>query len=628
MSSGFSGGVPDFFSGSRRAAVLPTSANAGTFNANPNHQQQFSFRSPLAGVPPDPAAQIRRSEFTGKRSLADFQQASQGLGFYLRNVKQRPGNYHHAPPVSPLSATDLTQIPSISPVMSALNPRYGLPVLQQHRLQPLTILNRNAGGNLPAGASMLNSGQNRGFGPSNLSSEPEYSTRDQSEKSVMMSHKLLELEKQLLGDDEEGETVSAVTDSEWSDTIQNLIGPARKPISSSPTSSSSSCSSATPALPCPKQALIDAAAAVSDGRPEAAAEILARFQQPAANPRGTPEQRLAAYMAAALRARVAPAQLSQPEVLGKEHAASTQMLYDASPCFKLGFMAANLAILEATAEQGLSKIHVLDFEIGQGGQYVHLLHALAAKWKTETPNYDGASLRITAVVDKSTAGGAAAEEKLRIVGDGLRALATRIGVPLAFAAKNLEIAELTRENLGIRDGEALAVNLAFRLYRLPDESVTTENLRDETLRRVRGLSPEVVAVVEQELNTNTAQLEARVRDTWEYYGLLLDSLESTLARDSSDRVRIEEGLGRRMVNAVAREGLDRVERCEVFGKWRARMCMAGFEPRRMSRLVVDSLRAKLNSGTRGNPGFSVSEESGGVGFGWMGRNLTVASAWR
>ncbi|CAA0824651.1 Scarecrow-like protein 8 [Striga hermonthica] len=594
MSSGFSGGVPDFFSGGRRSAVLSTSANAGTFNANPNHQQQFSFRSPLAGLPPDPVAQIPRPEFTGKRSLADFQHASQGLGFYLRNVKQRPGNYHHAPPVSPLTATDLTQIPSISPVMSTLNPRYGLPVHQQHRLSPLTILNRNSGGNLPAGASMLNSGQNIGFGPSNLSSDPEYSIRDQSEKSVMMSHKLLELEKQLLGDDEEGETVSAVTDSEWPDTIQNLIGPARKPISSSPTSSSSSCSSATPALPCPKQALVEAAAAIVDGRPEVAVETLARFQQPAANPRGTPEQRLAAYMAAALRARLAPAQPSQPEVLGKEHAASTQMLYDASPCFKLGFMAANLAILEATAEQGLSKIHFLDFEIGQGGQYVHLLHALAAKRKTETPNYDCVS----------------------------------IGVPLAFAAKNLEIAELTRENLGIGNGEALAVNLAFRLYRLPDESVTTENLRDETLRRVRGLSPEVVTVVEQEMNTNTAPLAARVRDAWEYYGLLLDSLESTLPRDSSDRVRIEEGLGRRMVNAVAHEGMDRVERCEVFGKWRARMCMAGFEQRRMSRLVVDSLRAKLNSGTRGNPGFSVNEESGGVGFGWMGRNLTVASAWR
>ncbi|GER51031.1 scarecrow-like transcription factor SCL8-L protein [Striga asiatica] len=611
MNSGFPGGVPDFYSGGR---ALPNIMSGGAFNANLNSQQQFSFRSPLARLPLDPTAQIRRPDFIGKRSLAEFQQQNQGMGFYPRNVKQRPaGSY---------------------PEMSSGNPWYGLSILNHHRLQPLSLLNRNGGTNGSVGAPIPIPGPN--VSSSNSGSGQEESARDQSEKSLMMSHKLQELEKQLLGDDDDDDdsdtVASAVTDSKWSDAIQGLIGPARKPISPSPTSSSSSCSStsASPPLPCPKQALVDAAAAISDGRPAAAAEMLARVLQQAANRQGTPEQRLAAYMAAALMPRVGPARPA-PETHGKEGAAAAQMLYDASPPFKLGFMAANLAILEATAEQGLGRrIHVVDFDIGQGGQYVHLLHALAAKVKAAEPQTrHGASLKITAVLDNLTAG-AGAEQKLNIVGEGLRALANRIGVRLVFSVKKLEIVELTRERLGVAEGEgeALAVNFAFRLYRLPDESVTTENLRDEMLRQVRGLSPEVVAVVEQEVNTNTATLAARVRDAWEYYGLLLDSLELTLARDSPDRVRIEEGLGRRMVNAVACEGMDRVERCEVFGKWQARMGMAGFQPRQVSRLVVESLRAKVNSGTRGNPGFTVNEESGGVGFGWMGRNLTVASAWR
>lgn len=83
-----------------------------------------------------------------------------------------------------------------------------------------------------------------------------------------------------------------------------------------------------------------------------------------------------------------------------------------------------------------------------------------------------------------------------------------------------------------------------------------------------------------------------------------------------------------MCNSVACEGKDRVERCEVFGKWRARMGMAGFVAKRMSQKLVDSLRVKVNSGTRGNPGFTVNEEAGGVSFGWKERTLTVASAWR
>ena len=50
-----------------------------------------------------------------------------------------------------------------------------------------------------------------------------------------------------------------------------------------------------------------------------------------------------------------------------------------------------------------------------------------------------------------------------------------------------------------------------------------------------------------------------------------------MKRDNLERVKIEEGLSRKLGNLVACEGRDRVERCEVFGKWRAQMGMVGFE---------------------------------------------------
>ncbi|CAI9767675.1 unnamed protein product [Fraxinus pennsylvanica] len=625
MSSGFSGGGSDFFTAGGRPIMN---------NLNP--QQQVSYRSTLAGILPDPASQImpsRRPDLIGKRSLAVFQQQSllqqqqmhnqNGLGFYLRNVKPRP-NYQHASPVSPLSLVDFSPVSSISTEVAAIsnssavngNPQYGVPIL--HQLRPQNMNNVPMGSSFP---NLVQNGADSGVNSGTVSGQ-ECLSKQESEKKLM-NHRLQELEKQLLCDEDECEAVSVVTNSEWSDTIQNLISPTQKPISPSPTSSSSSCAStsASPPLPCPKQSMIDASVAISEGKTEIALEILTRHRQ-VAYATGTSEQRLAAYLASALKSRVNPSnnQLAVSELYTNEHAITTQMLYNVSPCFKLGFMAANLAILEATSDQSFNKLHVVDFDIGQGRQYEHLLHALAAK----NGGKKAAVLKITAFTDFMSGG----EEKLKIVGEELKVLASKIGVCFSFCMMNSNFRELTREKLAVDSDEALAVNFAFKLFKLPDESVTTENLRDDLLRRVKGLSPTVVTVVEQEMNANTAPLVARVKEACEYYGALFDSLDATVSRDNSDRVRIEEGLGRKMCNSVACEGRDRVDRCEVFGKWRARLSMAGFQSRPVSPHVADSLRSKLNSGIRGNPGFTVNELCGGICFGWMGRTLTVASAWR
>nr|XP_016469679.1 PREDICTED: scarecrow-like protein 8 isoform X2 [Nicotiana tabacum] len=640
MSSGFPG---DFY-------------GAGGINTGRSTMNNNTLRSQLSGILPDPATQIvlGRPNLMGKRSLAEFQQQQQfqflqqqqqqnqqqqmilqqqqqqqGLGFYLRNVK--PRNYQQASPIdfSAVASSISSEFSSFSSNSNAstMNTRHTLPVLQQLRSQPaLPSANTNISGFLHPGT------QNYSTGVHSRATIGQELLSQESEKKMM--NQLQELEKQLLDDvdDEDGDTVSVVTNNEWSETIQNLISPCQsqnqnqnqnqKLASLSPSSSTSSCASSTesPPISCPKQSITEAATAISEGINHVAVEILTRLSQ-VSNVRGSSIQRLTAYMVSALRSRVNPTDYPPPvlELHSKEHTVSTQNLYEVSPCFKLGFMAANLAILEAVTDHPTNKIHVIDFDVGQGGQYLHLLHALAAK-KSEKP----AVLKITAFTE--LVGGV--DDRLNAIGVELKAVANKIGVCLYFNVMACKITDLSREKLGLEHDEALAVNFAFKLYRLPDESVTTENLRDELLRRVKGLSPKVVTVVEQELNGNTAPFLARVNEACGYYGALFDSLDATVSRDKLERVRIEEGLSRKMANSVACEGRDRVERCEVFGKWRARMSMAGFVQRPMSQLVANSLCSKLNSGTRGNPGFTVNEQSGGICFGWMGRTLTVASAWR
>lgn len=605
MSSDFSGGIPDFYGGAGRSNLIPMN------NAQP--KIQFPHR-------PDGASQNfhRRPTFIGKRSLAAFQQQQQfqflqqqqqfqflhqqqqqGLGFYLRNVK--PRSYQQASPISPLDYSV-----SSSSISSEFSPMTARP--------PLPITTANTNGVLSSGnpdcsavASYLNQVQN--------------SLYQESEEKMM--NRLHELEKQLLEDNNEDEedTVSVVTNNdEWSETIKNLITPISNHLS--PASSTSSCSSSmeSPPVSSPKQSIVEAATAITDGKTNVAVQILTRLAQ-VADVRGSSEQRLTAYMVSALRSRVNSTEYPPPvmELHSKEHAVSAQNLYEISPCFKLGFMAANLAIVEAVADHPSNKIHVIDFDIGQGGQYLHLLHALATK-NTDYP----ISLKITAITTEFTG---RADNRVNSIEDDLKTLANKVGISLIFNIISCSITDLSREKLGIEHDEALAVNFAYRLYRLPDESVTTENLRDELLRRVKGLSPKVVTLVEQELNGNTAAFVARVNEACGYYGALLDSLDATVSRDETGRVKIEEGLSRKLANSVACEGRDRVERCEVFGKWRARMSMAGFGPRPMSQQIADSLLKRLNSGPRGNPGFNVNEQSGGIRFGWMGKTLTVASAW-
>ncbi|XP_076931969.1 scarecrow-like protein 8 [Bidens hawaiensis] len=601
MPSGFPG---DYFNVNNTGRSIPLNNNTTT----------PQYRSPLA----DSSSHM---DLIGKRSLAEFQQQrhiQQQAAFFLRNVKHRPYN--------PL--VDLTSSPEISSVSinttssgSRSVPRYGVPVMQQFRSNSFNNLG-NGNFNGVMGSNFHNSNNNN---PSRVSLN-NLTAKQSQETEGKMRKRLQELEKELLLDDEDGENdvVSGVTNSEWSETIQNILGggPVTKPdnlLSLSPTSSSSSScasSSASPAATiCLTQLLADAAAAIADGKLDSATEIVNRIGQ-VANAGGSPEQRLSFCMTSALRARLSLAPAAVSELYGKEHILATQLLYDKSVCFKLGFMAANEAILDAGKQ-----IHVVDFDIGKGVQYVYLLHVLATARDKDAPTE--VSLKITTFVDF----GNGVVEVLNLVGDGLKSLANKLDVKFSFCVLNFSLSELDSASLMVEPDEVLVVNFAFKLYKLPDESVTTENLRDEVLRRVKGLSPALVTVVEQELNANTASFETRVSQVAGYYGALLESLDATMGRGESDRVRIEEGLSRKIVNSVACEGRDRVERCEVFGKWRVRMSMAGFEPRVLSQLNADSLLQKVYSVSLGNPGFTAKEDAGGISFGWKGRTLTVASAW-
>ncbi|GJV85528.1 scarecrow-like protein 8 [Tanacetum coccineum] len=319
-------------------------------------------RSPLAGL-------------VGKRSLAEFQQHQNHHQLYLRNVKPRSSDSN----------------------LSSVSRRDGFYSGVMSNYQINNFITR----------------------------------KNENEKKMM--NRLQEIEKELLLDEDENDDVSGVTDAAWDETIQSILNPVhvKKPGSSSPSpttsSSSSSCASSSINVST-KQLVSDAAEAISDGKSELASELITRLNKVCCSSAcGNPEQKVGFQMASALLARVRVAPTAN-EIYSKEHIMSTQLLYDKSPCFKLCFMAANSVIMKTFSDsdsgsgRDTGNIHVVDFDIGHGLQYVYLLHEIAAarKGDARVPS----ALKVTTFKDFGNGG----VERLKLVGDGLKTLANKLGV--------------------------------------------------------------------------------------------------------------------------------------------------------------------------------------------------------
>lgn len=435
--------------------------------------------------------------------------------------------------------------------------------------------------------------------------------------------KLQELERVLLDDNiedlldlDEG----MIIDGEWANPITDLLLPNSPKESSSSDSNVSSLSSRL--VPrTPKQLLFDCAAAISEGNTEGASTLINELRQ-TVSIQGDPPQRIAAYMVEGLAARMAASgqgiykALRCKEPPASDRLSAMQILFEICPCFKFGFMAANEAILEAVKND--ERVHIIDFDINQGSQYITLIQGFASR--PGGPPF----LRMTGVDDPETVQRAVGG--LKIIGQRLEKLAEALGVPFEFRAVAAKTGEVIPSILGCRPNEALVVNFAFQLHHMPDESVSTVNQRDRLLRMVKSLEPKLVTVVEQDVNTNTAPFFPRFVEAYNYYSAVFESLDATLPRESPDRMNVERHcLARDIVNIVACEGADRIERYEVAGKWRARMTMAGFSAYSLSSNVMQSIRPLLKAYC---DRYKVMEEGGALHFGWENKILIVASAWR
>ncbi|XP_048235023.1 chitin-inducible gibberellin-responsive protein 1-like [Ricinus communis] len=369
-----------------------------------------------------------------------------------------------------------------------------------------------------------------------------------------------------------------------------------------------------------KQLLIACAKALSENNINEFDRLIEKARA-AVSISGEPIQRLGAYLVEGLVARKESSgnniyhalRCREPE--SKDLLSYMQILYEICPYLKFGYMAANGAIAEACKNE--NRIHIIDFQIAQGTQWITLLQALAAK-PGGAPH-----VRITGIddpVNKHARG-----DGLEAVHRRLATISEKFNIPIEFHGVPVFAPDVTQDMLDVRPGEALAVNFPLQLHHTPDESVDVSNPRDGLLRMIKSLNPKVVTLVEQESNTNTTPFLTRFMETLDFYLAMFESIDVRLPRERKDRIGVEQHcLAKDIVNIIACEGKERVERHELFGKWKSRLTMAGFRQYPLSSYVNSVIRSLLRCYSEH---YTLLEKDGAMLLGWKNRNLVSASAW-
>nr|AYM54772.1 scarecrow-like protein 15-like [Cymbidium ensifolium] len=273
---------------------------------------------------------------------------------------------------------------------------------------------------------------------------------------------------------------------------------------------------------------------------------------------------------------------------------------DLSPIPQFTSFTANQTLLEYL--ETASSLHLIDFDLGLGGQWSSFAHDLAAR--SRAARLPPPPLRITAIVSDETA-------ETALAADNLRDFARGIGLRLTV--------EFVRLNAigGVRlaAGEAVAVVLTPTIFRLIGVSV---------LRFVRRAAARVVLVVDGEgYCGSVGSFSRRFASGLEYFAAVMEVVEAGAAAVGAGEEavrRIERALFRPRIFAAVATAAASV------GDWKELMASAGMVVAEVSEFTESQAEWLLRRAPV--EGFHVARKEGALVLSWKGRELSSTSAWR
>ncbi|XP_022755789.1 scarecrow-like protein 14 isoform X2 [Durio zibethinus] len=351
-------------------------------------------------------------------------------------------------------------------------------------------------------------------------------------------------------------------------------------------------------------------------------ELLKQISQHSSSS-GDGTQRLAHYFANALMTRLAGmgAPSYSPLLSSRTSAADILKAYGvyalACPFKKMSNFYANKKIMEVAKKE--TSIHIVDFGICYGFQWPCLIQRLSARAGGPP------KLRITGIEFPQP--GFRPAERVEETGRRLKRYCERFNVPFEYyvIAKKWETIEL--EEIKINEDEVVVVNCMYRLKNLPDDTVVGTSARDTVLKLIRSINPELLIHGIASGTYNAPFFVTRFREALFHFSAQFDIFEANVPREDPQRKMFEkEILGRDIMNVVACEGTERVERPETYKQWQARTLRAGFKQVPLDQELMNKVTNFVQSSYHRD--FLIDVDGRWVLQGWKGRVIYALSCWK
>ena len=366
--------------------------------------------------------------------------------------------------------------------------------------------------------------------------------------------------------------------------------------------------------------LTQCAQAISNYDQRTANELLNQIRQHS-SPSGDGNQRLAHYFANGLETRLAAGTplympFASNETSAAEILKAFQMFIKACPFRRMSYFYANRTIMKLAEKE--TTLHIIDFGILYGLQWPCLIQRLSRR-----PG-GPPKVRITGI--ELPQPGFRPAERVEQTGRRLAHYCKRFNVPFEYKVLAQKWETVKYEDLNVNRDELTIVTCLFRLKNVPDETVVANSPRDRVLKLIRKINPDLFIHEVMNGSFNTPFFNTRFKEALFHYSSLFDMYEATMPRDIPERHLCEkEILGRDIVNVIACEGLERVERPETYKQWQVRNTRAGFKQVPLDQDLLKNVEKIVN--TEYHQDFVIDQDGSWMLQGWKGRIIYALSCW-
>ncbi|KAL6965043.1 hypothetical protein U1Q18_036100 [Sarracenia purpurea var. burkii] len=289
-----------------------------------------------------------------------------------------------------------------------------------------------------------------------------------------------------------------------------------------------------------------------------------------------------------------------------------------SPLLQFANFTCNQGLLEIL--EPFDRIHIVDFDIGYGGQWASLMHELSLRTGAPPP-----SLKITAFASPSTHD----QFELGLITENLNQFAGEIKIPFEFQILSIDSLNSFSSSssssssswslpLHISENDAVAVNLpvgSFSNYQLSLPII---------LRFVKQLSPKIVVSIDRGCDRTDLPFANHLIHTLQSYSNLLESLDAVNVNPDVLQ-KIERFLLQPEIEKIV-TGRYRSSNPEKSQHWRNLFLSYGFSPLSFSNF--NESQAECVAKRTPVRGFHVEKRQSSLVLCWQRKELVSASAWR